>query len=152
MGGKGFKILLAASLALNLAFIASFIYKRMTPAQMRRPRRIEFASVIELNPQQKQEIEKISKKFRLDILRYKQDILDKRIEIIEELSDPEANLEIIEGKTKELNELEAQLNHNFIQTLMQVTSVMDSQQRINFLLKLSNNWFFRRGKPARRQQ
>ena len=152
MGGKGFKILLAASLALNLAFIASFIYKRMTPGETRRPRRIEFASVIELNPQQKQEIEKISKKFRLDMLRYKQDILDKRIEIIEELSDPEANLEIIEGKTKELNELEAQLNHNFIQTLMQVTSVMDSQQRINFLLKLSNNWFFRLGKPARRQQ
>ena len=152
MAGKGFKILLAASLALNLAFIASFIYKRMTPGQTRHPRRIEFASVIELNPQQKQEIVKISKKFRLDMVGYKQDILDKRIEIIEELSDPEANLEIIEEKTKELNELEAQLNHTFVQTLMQVTTVMDSQQRINFLLKLSNNWFFRRNRPARRQQ
>jgi hypothetical protein len=150
MAGRGFKILLAASLALNLAFIASFVYKKLSPREPSRPRRIEFASVIELSPQQKQEIEKISKSFRLDMVKFKQEILDKRIEIIEELGDPEANLEVVEEKTKELNQLEAQLNHRFVQTLMQVTTVMDSQQRINFLLKLSNNWFFRRSRPPRR--
>lgn len=150
MAGRGFKILLVASLALNVAFVASFLYKKLTPRETRHPRRIEFASVIELNPAQKIEIEKISKRFRLDMVKYKEDILNKRIEIIEELSDPEANLEAVEEKTKELNQLEAQLNHNFVQTLMQVTTVMDSKQRINFLLKLSNHWFFRRPGASRR--
>jgi Spy/CpxP family protein refolding chaperone len=58
------------------------------------------------------------------------------------MGDTDFNLEDIEKKTGELNELENQLNLLFVETLIQINNLLEPEQRLTFLYKLSQNWFF----------
>jgi hypothetical protein len=142
MKGKGIKILLVASIALNLAFLSTTIFKRYFSAEKKKKKEIVIKTDLNIKEDQKEKIQTIVKKFRVQLVKLKQDILDKRIEIIEELSDPEFNFEILKTKTEELNEFENLLNDNFINTLIKINNLLDSKQRLGFLLRLSKNWFF----------
>ncbi len=155
MPGKWIKLILAASIALNVAFLSTTLYhwyhgnqthhrgnrsqgETRVPPPLVIPDKIDF----ELRAEQRKDIHAIIKKFKMDMLNYKQDILDKRIAIIEALSDAEFNPDEIDKKTTELNELENQLNIIFVDALVQVNNILDAKQRLNFLLHLSKNWFF----------
>jgi len=141
MAGKWKGILLVASLALNLAFFSLYLHKKfvkkMDPANEN-----GYEQSLKLKEKQQDEIYLVTKEFNVKYIKFKQDILNKRMEIIEELGDPEFNLELLEEKTNELNDLENQLNHSFVETLIQMNTILDSQQRLNFLYQLSKNWFF----------
>jgi Spy/CpxP family protein refolding chaperone len=141
MQNKWVKIILVASLAFNLAFVTTAIYRKLSTPQKNHGKLI-FKDDIKLKEEQKEKIKRIIKKFRISLLDYKQDILDKRISIIEAMSDTEFNLEDIEKKAKELNERENQLNLLFVDTLIRINALLEPEQRLNFLYKLSQNWFF----------
>lgn len=69
-------------------------------------------------------------------------MLEKRIDIIELLGDPEYETEILEEKLLELNDIENELNYEFVSTLLEVSAVMDPDQWLKFLYNLSRSWFF----------
>jgi Spy/CpxP family protein refolding chaperone len=138
---KWLKIILVASLAFNLAFVSTAVYRKFfTPAQ--KPGKSACKEDLKLKKAQKEKIKRIIKEFKINLSDYKQDILDKRIAIIEAMSDTEFNLEGIEKKTKELNERENRLNLLFVDTLIRINALLEPEQRLNFLYKLSRNWFF----------
>ena len=141
MQNKWLKIILVASLAFNLAFVSTAVYRKFL-APRQKPGKLICEESLKLKQEQKEKIKRIIKKFRISLLDYKQDILDKRIAIIEAMSDTEFNLEDIEKKTKELNERENQLNLLFVDTLIRINDLLEPEQRLNFLYKLSQNWFF----------
>ena len=85
--------------------------------------------------------------FQINLLKFKQDILEKRMDLIEELGDPEFEIENINAKVGQLNELENNLNQAFIETLIQINGTYDSKQWLNLLSKLSENWFFIKDNP-----
>ena len=142
MKGKWIKIIFVASLALNIAFISTSIYTNFFPKKIKPEVEVEFANGIKLNDSQKEKMNATMKNFKLELLRFKQDILEKRIDIIEELGDSEFSLENLENRASELNVLENQLNLIFVDTLVQINGILDSKQRIDFLYRLSKNWFF----------
>ena len=147
VAGKWKNIVLAASLALNLAFVASFVFNKIdTPKRTAPENGIE--QKMQLRKDQHKAIHSITKEFNVNFLKFKQDILDKRMEIIEEVGDPEFDPATLERRTNELNDLENQLNHSFVETMVQVSNILDSQQRLNFLIKLSKNWFFLEDRPS----
>ena len=141
MQNKWLKIILVASLAFNLAFVSTAVYRKFTAPRENRGKLMDKEDS-KLKEEQKGKIKRIIKKFRISISDYKQDILDKRIAIIEAMSDTEFNLEDIEKKTEELNERENQLNLLFVDTLIRINALLEPEQRLNFLYKLSQNWFF----------
>jgi Spy/CpxP family protein refolding chaperone len=150
MGNRWLKVILAASLALNLAFVSHFVYRYVfaehtkdTPPM----KEIKVETALELQTEQKKEIDSIIKKFRINKSKYKQDILEKRMDIIDELGVPDFDLENIKTKTDELNELESRLNLDFVDTLIRITNILDTKQRLNFLYSLSKNWFFIQRRP-----
>ena len=151
MKSKGLKIILAASLALNLAFVSTALYKKFAPHEKSGGKEMTFDGDFKLDPQQKEEIQKIIKKFKIDLLEYKQDILDKRIAIIEAMSDTDFNMAAIESRTAELNRLENRLNLMFVDTLIKINALLEPEQRLTFLYQLSENWFFidRSRRPGR---
>lgn len=141
---KWLKLVLAASLALNLAFTAPFVYNKFF-AKHQKPLMVKETKLkegLDLQPEQKKQLDTIIKTFRLTMMKYKRDILEKRIEIIDELGDPEFDPEIITTRTNELNKLENELNLLFVDNLVQVNALLEPQQRLHFLYKLSRNWFF----------
>lgn len=138
---KWLKIILVASLAFNLAFVSTVIYRKVT-APRKNTRKLICKEDFKLKKEQKEQIRSIIKKFRISQLDYKQDILDKRISIIEAMSDTEFNLEDIEKKTQELNERENQLNLLFVDTLIRINALLEPEQRLKYLYQLSQNWFF----------
>ena len=142
MKGKWIKIVLVASLAFNVAFVAAMVYKKSASKTLKPEETFTFKTEFNLNDTQRIRINKIMKKFKIDLLKFKQDILEKRMDIIEELGDADLNIENIDKMTEELNELEKQLNLIFVDTLVQINNILDTKQRINFLYKLSKNWFF----------
>jgi Spy/CpxP family protein refolding chaperone len=147
MNKKWINILLVASLALNLAFVSTLVYRKLSHHKIEK---IELKSPVEniiendldLKNEQKADIKKIMKQFELKLFEYKQNILDQRIAIIEGMSDPDLNLQDIDAKTTQLNKLENELNLLFVDTLIQVNALLEPQQRLNFLYKLSKPWFF----------
>jgi Spy/CpxP family protein refolding chaperone len=133
-------ILLVASMALNAAFVISYFWGgKGKPVE---EQQVQLDRDLNLSKNQENEIQAIIRTFRLTLLRFKQDILSKRMEIVEELGDPEFNSENLTAKVEELNELENRLNLAFIDTIIEVSGILNSSQRIDFLLKLSRNWFF----------
>lgn len=145
MENKWLKIILAASLALNLAFVSHFVFRYVFDKHTKdtpHVREVKFDAALKLQKEQKIDIDSIIKKFRIDKSKYKQDILEKRMDIIEELGVPDFNVENIKTKIDELNELESRLNLDFVDTLIRITNILDTKQRLNFLYKLSENWFF----------
>lgn len=144
MKNKWLKIILTASLAFNLAFLSTALYKKFSApvkkigSETKKP----FKSDFKLQVEQKEEIKKIINQFKINLMEHKQNILDKRIAIIEAMNDPEFNVEDIENKTAELNESENRLNLIFVDALVMINNILNAEQRSNFLLKLSRNWFF----------
>lgn len=142
MNNKWLKVLLAASLAFNLAFLSTAIYRHFRAPGKTSHKKPLLEQDLKLGEKQEGEIKIIIKQFRITLLKYKQEILDKRIAIIEAMSDTELNPEDIERKTGELNRLENQLNLVFVDTLLQIDALLEPEQRLNLLYKMSKNWFF----------
>ncbi len=142
--GKWLKLVLTASLALNLAFAAPYIYNKFLgkDAEPEPMKDIKLKTTLNLQEEQKEQLDSVIKKFKLSLMRYKQEILEKRIDIIDELGDPEFDPETITDCTNELNKLENELNLLFVETLIQINALLEPGQRLNFLYKLSKNWFF----------
>ncbi len=133
-------LLLAVSLALNLAFLSFLVSQRLRrhrPAPPFAPR-----SEIGLRADQDTRVRGIVRSFKLASLQYKEDILDKRVAIIEELGGPRPDRAAIAARTEELNALEAQLNRDFIAALLRVADVLDPGQRLDMIYHLSRGWFF----------
>lgn len=141
---KWVKLVLAASLALNLAFAGPTIYNKVfgNGKQEKSTKEIKLKTGLNLREEQKEQLDKIIKAFKLNLLEYKQDILEKRIAIIDELGDPEFDPETITARTNELNELGNELNLLFVDTLVQINALLEPKQRLEFLVRVSKNWFF----------
>jgi len=58
-------------------------------------------------------------------MRYKQEILEKRIDIIDELGDPSFDPQTITTRTDELNQLENELNLLFVDTLIRINALLE---------------------------
>jgi len=142
MKNKELKILLVASIALNLAFFSGLGIKKFLNRDKKQEIVLNFRIDLDLHQNQKNHLDTIIKQFRLQLIKSKQDILEKRIEIIEELSDPEVDFGVLKTKTQELNKYENQMNNTFVETLININNLLDEKQRLSFLLKLSQNWFF----------
>ena len=136
------KIVLAASLALNIAFAGAGIYrivKRDRSSDLKRP---EVNRPYDLSQGQSVKIDEIVKNFRIKLVGNKSEVLEKRIDIIELLGDPEFKTETLEDNLLELNDIENELNYEFVSTLLEISSVMDIDQWLKFLYNLSRSWFF----------
>ncbi|MDQ1353217.1 MAG: Periplasmic heavy metal sensor [Acidobacteriota bacterium] len=141
---KWLKLVLAASLALNLAFTAPYVYNKLFAKQQKplKVKELKLKEGLALRSEQKKQLDAIIKNFRLNMMKYKRDILEKRMAIIDELGDPDFDPEIITTRTNELNKLENDLNLLFVDNLVQINALLEPQQRLNFLYRLSRNWFF----------
>ncbi|MBN2346040.1 MAG: periplasmic heavy metal sensor [Candidatus Aminicenantes bacterium] len=137
-----FSLLLTVSLALNLAFLAALVYRRSRP---RPPAPPEFRSDLSLTAPQDEKVREIVRQFKINSIMFREDILNKRVEIIEELGDPLCDPQKLASKTGELNDLENQLNRDFIAALLKISDVLQPGQRLDMLYKLSRNWFFFQG-------
>lgn len=146
MKNKWLKIILTASLALNLAFFSTYFYKQSAAKTAHAKRTPKFDDRLNLKKEQKEKLGAIIKNFRITKLQFKQEILEKRMDIIDELGSHDYDLENIKTKIDELNKLENRLNLDFVDTLVHITNILDSKQRLNFLYRLSENWFFIRRK------
>lgn len=133
-------LLLAVSLALNLAFVSFYAYQRLRRHRPAPPP--ELRSEFGLRPGQDARVREIVRSFKLASIQFKEDILDKRVAIIEELGGAAPDRAAISARTDELNALEAQLNRDFIAALLRVADVLDPDQRLNMIYRLSRGWFF----------
>ncbi len=151
---KWLKLFLVISLAVNLAIAAPYLYREWSSKPGKPSRIMEISSKMDLGDEQKKQIDAIVNKFRLNLMQFKQDILEKRIDIIDELGDPEFDPANITAHTEELNKLQNELNLLFVETLMRINTHLDSEQRLDFLYRLSKHWFFLnkqlREKPKKR--
>jgi uncharacterized membrane protein len=144
---KIISLLLTVSLALNLAFLAGFVYRKVRRHHPTPP--LEFKSDFGLKADQEAKVRKIVRKFKINSILFKEDILDKRVEIVEELGNPLGDPEKIAKKTEELNQLENQLNRDFIAALLKINDVLEPEQRLNMIYGLSRNWFFFDHRPEK---
>jgi len=132
-------IILIVSLALNLGFIISFyVIKSHKTNYHYRTNELN----IELNESQKSEINKILNEFKINYYEKKQEILSKRIDIMEELGKPDYSMKSIDEILNELNTTENDLNKEFINTIIKICNILDNKQKIEFLYRLSKNWYF----------
>jgi Spy/CpxP family protein refolding chaperone len=125
---------------LNLAFLTAFLYKKLRHHPPPPP--VEFKSDLGLTGAQDAKVRDIVRKFKINSILYKEDILDKRVQIIEELGNPLGDGDKIAQRTDELNQLENQLNRDFIAALLKISDVLEPEQRLNMVYRLSRNWFF----------
>jgi hypothetical protein len=145
MKSKKLVIILIASLAINLAFVSTFIYQKFIKSTVRdrhRPRLFE--ERFKLTDKQKKEIKQILDEFKVSLVNTKHDMLEKRMSIVEMLGDPDTEIEKIWSGVDEINKLEGELNIFFVKVLLEIGNILDSTQRIDFLLRLSKRWFFYR--------
>lgn len=139
---KWLKLFLVISLAVNLTIAASYLYRKLISKEGKPSRLMEISSGLDLKDEQKEKIDAIVKEFKLNLMQFKQDILEKRIDIIDELGDPEFDPADITARARELNKLYSELNLLFVETLMRINTQLDSRQRLDFLYRLSKDWFF----------
>ena len=139
---KGLTFLLALSLALNLAFLAALAYKKTQPRKSTVRPAQEIRSDFQLSTAQEEQVRAIIHKFKIDSLMAKEDIRDKRVEIIEELGNPDCDPKKVGSLGAELNGLENGLNSDFIAALLEINEILEPSQRLNMLYRLSRNWFF----------
>ena len=139
---KWLTFLLAVSLALNLAFLTALVYRKVHNKKggIRPP--LEMKNDFRLAAGQEKQLREIIHKFKINSLLSKEDIRDKRVEIIEELGNPACDPKNVNKRTEELNQLENQLNLDFIAALLQIIDILEPSQRLNLLYQLSRNWFF----------
>lgn len=136
------KIILIASLAFNLAFVSAGIYRVINSEKPEKTRESAFSGKYELNKKQKSNLEEVVRSFRIKLAENKSDVLEKRIDIIELLGDPDFKTENLEKELLQLNYIEAELNNEFVSTLLKISAVLDQGQWIKFLYNLSRGWFF----------
>jgi len=146
-------VLLTVSLAANAVWIIRTFFPGKVPAGVTQHTR---SSRLGLRPDQRKEVRRLMADFRLTQLDFKQKILNKRIQIIEKLGDPDLEPNDLSKQVDELNELENQLNQRYVITLARLGDMLNPGQRMRFLLRLSRSWFFQnnqgyRNFPARRQ-
>jgi Spy/CpxP family protein refolding chaperone len=134
--------LLAISLALNLAFLAALVYKKVLYKKGETRPLLEMKNDINLSTGQEKQVSEIIHKFKINSLLAKEDIRDKRVEIIEEMGNPACDSQKVNKLTIELNQLENQLNHDFIAALLKINEILEPSQRLSLLYSLSRNWFF----------
>jgi Spy/CpxP family protein refolding chaperone len=139
-GNKITALLLTLSLALNLSFLAAIAYRKLHRRPPAPP--TEFISDFNLAPAQETKVREIVRKFKINSILHKEDILDKRVEIVEELGNPLYDKDQISKKTEELNKLENLLNRDFIAALLKISDVLEPEQRLDMIYHLSRNWFF----------
>ena len=139
---KSLTFLLAVSLALNLAFFAALFYKRVFRNKDSARPPLEMKNDFRLSAGQEKQVGELIHKFKINSLLSKEDIRDKRVEIIEELGNPACDPQKVNNLTDELNQLENQLNSDFITALLKINDILKPSQRLNLLYRLSRNWFF----------
>jgi uncharacterized membrane protein len=142
-------LILIVSMALNLAFIASRLYSKIVNARPPAPPAFEFRTGFRIDPAQKKRVEEIIRRFKIDSIMFKEDIVGKRIEILEELGNPGYDVNQIREKTGELNQIESQLNDRFIDTLLEISDALAIKQRLRLLYQLSTNWYFFDHRPEK---
>ncbi|HSQ34840.1 MAG TPA: periplasmic heavy metal sensor [Candidatus Binatia bacterium] len=133
---------LVVSLALNLAFLAAMAYKRTGHGKNAPRPPLDMKNDFQLAAGQEKQVRAIVRKFKIDSLLAKEDIRDKRVEIIEELGSPDCDPATVRSLTDGLNLLENQLNKDFIAALLKINDILEPGQRLNLLYRLSRNWFF----------
>jgi len=139
---KWSKILLAASLAFNLAFVLTWSGRSRSQESREATTKDPIYNALKLNRAQEDKVGAIIKQSRIDILQFKQEILDLRMDIVEELSQPDYDPDMLREKIEALNQLESKMNHAFVETLVQISDQLNSQQRLAFMVSLGKNWFF----------
>ena len=144
---KMLTLLITVSLALNLAFLAAFVYKKVRRQRPAPPP--QFKSDFGLKADQENRVREIVRKFKINSILFREDILDKRVEIVEELGNSLCDAEKIAAKTEELNQLENQLNRDFIAALLKINDILEPDQRLNMIYSLSRNWFFFDHRPEK---
>lgn len=146
MNNKLVRILLFASIVLNIAFISYHIIKKNNPAFFKKKSAYQEQLLndkrLNLTEDQVTQIKDIFNNFKVILISSKQEMLDKRMGIIEELSTPEPNLGFIWNNVNQLNLLESSLNRDFVEALIKVSNILGSGQNIKFLLKLSQRWLY----------
>jgi Spy/CpxP family protein refolding chaperone len=140
-------LLLTVSLALNLAFLAAFAYRKIRHHHSAPP--MEFRGDFGLKADQQAKVRDIVRKFKINSILFKEDILDKRVEIVEEFGTPLCDPQKIAKRTEELNQLENQLNRDFIAALLKINDLLEPEQRLNMIYGLSRNWFFFDHRPEK---
>lgn len=131
------------SLGVNAALITMMLRPpRPATPSADHPPRYAFESPFPTNPEQRQKIETILKKFRLDTLAIKEEIFVQRVEILEQLGSPEPDPAKVKEYLEAMNRFEAQLNGRFIDALSEITDLLDSGQRMELLSRMSRNWYF----------
>jgi Spy/CpxP family protein refolding chaperone len=141
--------LLTISLALNLAFLAALVYKMaLHKKDVARPA-LEIKNDFRLSAGQEKQVHEIIHKFKINSLLAKKDIRDKRVEIIEEMGNPACDPQKVNNLTAELNQLETQLNRDFIAAMLKINIILEPSQRLNLLYRLSRNWFFFNREPEK---
>jgi uncharacterized membrane protein len=138
------KIIFVASIALNLAFISSGIYKAVKKkGKTEQPGiTLKLKEQYGLTGEQHRKLNDVVTSFRMKLAENKSDVLDKRIDIIEMLGNPSYKTENLEDEILSLNEIEGQMNIEFVSTLLEIGNVLDREQWIKFLYNLSQSWFF----------
>lgn len=136
------KIVLVASLALNLAFISAGIYRLTKSGKNVETQESDPGGRYELSIDQQKKLDEVVKNFRVRLLENKSEVLEKRIDIVELLGDPDFKTETLEEKLLELNDIEGELNYEFVSTLLEISVVLDRGQWLTFLYNLSKGWFF----------
>jgi hypothetical protein len=75
MKNKWLKIILAASLALNLAFVSTTLYRKFTAPGKKPVNQLTFDQDFKLRSEQKNQVKIIIKQFKMNLFKYKQEIL-----------------------------------------------------------------------------
>ena len=146
---------LIASLAINAVFFIK-MSSRTDVVQNKTEKREAINRPIikgipDLSETQRSKMRKIIKEFKITLSEYKNQILAKRIDIIDELSNPDFNIEDLKKTTEELNKNENELNLYFVESLGKISSIMNPEQRMKLLIKFSRHWFFFKNKKSRRR-
>lgn len=136
--------LLLASLAVNVALTLAFFHHRRPsrpppPPVIDRP--VEIPTDLDIRADQRQALQEMIRRYRVDSLPLREDIMERRVAIIEELGRPDYDPAAIRTMVGELNALEKTLNERLIDLLLQVGEVLDSRQRLHLLYQLSRDWF-----------
>ena len=138
------KTLIIISVTLNLLLVSFLVIRVLIPT-LQHSKRLVRPSLfsdknLNLNPEQKIEIEELLKEFSVNLVSIKQEMINKRMGIIDELSSPEPNLDLISSYVEESNKLESDLNLGFVEVLINVSNILGPGQNIDFLLKISRRW------------
>ena len=148
-------LFLIASLAINAVFFIKMSSRTDVVHNKTEKREAINRPIIkgipDLSETQRSEMRKIIKEFKITLSEYKNQILAKRIDIIDELSNPDFNIEDLKKSTEELNKNENELNLYFVESLGKISSIMNPEQRMKLLIKFSRHWFFLKNKKSRRR-